>query len=70
MRRRTLVPRIATACAIAVAVLPVAAIAGTERNPAPPAAGLATMVVAAQAAPNERMLDGTVEAVNQSTSLS
>src|SRR5512135_708455 len=67
MRRRTLVPRIATACAIAVAVLPAAATASTERKPAPPAAGLATMVVAAQAAPTERMLDGTVEAVNQST---
>jgi RND family efflux transporter MFP subunit len=67
MRRRTLVLRIATACAIAVAGLSAAAMASTERKPAPAEEGLATMVVAAQAAPNERMLDGTVEAVNQST---
>jgi len=67
MRRRTLVPRAATACAIAVAALAAVASASAERKPAPSAGGLATVVVAARAAPTERMLDGTVEAVNQST---
>jgi len=67
MRRRTLVPRAATACAIAVAALAAVASASEERKPAPSAGALATMVVAAQAAPTERMLDATVEAVNQST---
>jgi len=67
MSRPTFVPRIATTCAIAVTVLSAAATAGTERKSASSADGFATMVVAAQAAPTERMLDGTVEAVNQST---
>jgi RND family efflux transporter MFP subunit len=67
MRRRTLVPRAATACAIAVAALATVASASEGRKPAPSAGALATMVVAAQAAPTERMLDATVEAVNQST---
>ena len=67
MTRRTLVPRAATACAIAVAALAGVASASEERKAAPSAGALATMVVAAQAAPTERMLDATVEAVNQST---
>jgi len=67
MRQRTLVLPAATACAIAIAALAPIASASTERKPAPSADGLATMVVTAQATPTERMLDGTVEAVNQST---
>jgi RND family efflux transporter MFP subunit len=55
------------ACAIGFAALAAVASASAERQPAPSADGLATMVVAAQAAPTERMLDATVEAVNQST---
>ncbi len=67
MRPRTLVPRLAHASAAAVAALSVAVAAGADRKPAVAAASLATVAVAAQAAPDERMLDGTVEAVNQST---
>jgi len=67
MRRRTLALRLVPAGAVAVAVLSAAALAGTDREPAPATDGLATMVVTAQAAPTERVLDGTVEAVNQST---
>ena len=67
MRRRTLVPRLAQASAAAVAALSVAVASSAERTPAPAAGSLATVVVAAQPAPTERMLDGTVEAVNQST---
>lgn len=67
MSRRTLVPRLARASAAVVAALAAAFAAGADTKPAPAAGGLATVVVAAQTAPNERMLDGTVEAVNQST---
>lgn len=67
MRRPNFAPRAALACAVAIAALPAAGASGKETPSAPPAGGLATMVVTAQAAPTERMLDGTVEAVNQST---
>jgi RND family efflux transporter MFP subunit len=67
MRRRTLVRRRAQASAAAVAALSVAIAAGADKTPTPAAGSLASVVVAAQSAPTERMLDGTVEAVNQST---
>jgi RND family efflux transporter MFP subunit len=67
MRRRTLALRLAPAGAVAVAVLSATALAGTDRAPAPAPGELATMVVTSREAPTERMLDGTVEAVNQST---
>jgi RND family efflux transporter MFP subunit len=67
MRRRTHAPRLAPAGAVAVAVLSAAALAGTDVAPAPASGALATMVVASREAPTERVLDGTVEAVNQST---
>ena len=55
-----------TACGPRLAVL----LAGAVLGPAAGAAGggdLATFVVAAETAPTERLLDGTVEAVNQAT---
>jgi RND family efflux transporter MFP subunit len=67
MRRPTLASRLAPTSAVAVAVLSAAVMAGPDRVPAPASDGLATMPVTAQAAPTERVLDGTVEAVNQST---
>lgn len=67
MRRATLVTRAAAALAGAAAVLSVAVLARAEDKATAGATGLATMVVAAQAAPAERMFDGTVEAVNQAT---
>ena len=67
MRRRTLALKLATAGAVAVAVLSATALAGTDRAPAPASGELATMAVTSREAPTERVLDGTVEAVNQST---
>ena len=65
MRRRTLALRLVQSGAVAVAVLSAAALAGTDSASA--SGGLATMVVTSREAPAERVLDGTVEAVNQST---
>lgn len=67
MTRATFALRRVALTVAAAAVLAGAAAAGADPKPAPAADGLATMVVATQAAPTERMLDGTVEAVNQST---
>ena len=67
MRRRTLALRLATTGAVAIAALSSTVLAGAEREPAPAPGELATMVVTSREAPTERMLDGTVEAVNQST---
>ena len=53
--------------AVAAALLATAALVHADQQPARAAGELATMVVARQAAPTERMLDGTVEAVNQAT---
>jgi len=58
--------RPAVAVAMAIAMSHAAGMAVAEA-PATGAGTLATMVVGEQSAPTERLLDGTVEAVNQST---
>jgi RND family efflux transporter MFP subunit len=67
MRRSTLALRRIAVTAAAAAVLSGAPASSAEQKPAPGPVNLATMTVAEQAAPNERMLDSTVEAVNQAT---
>ena len=67
MRRSNLATRPLAAAALATLVLSSATVVRADKNPEPVAASLETMVVSAEAAPTERMLDGTVEAVNQST---
>ncbi|MCM2309940.1 MAG: efflux RND transporter periplasmic adaptor subunit [Steroidobacteraceae bacterium] len=67
MRRARKVTRFVAALVGAAAVLSTAAAVRADEKPTTDATGLATMVVAAHAAPTERLLDGTVEAVNQST---
>jgi len=67
MRRSTLATRLLAATVVAVALLTAAAAVRAEKKQEPGAESPATMTVSAQAAPTERVLDGTVEAVNQST---
>ena len=67
MRRSILATRLLAATVVAVALLNAAAAVRAEKTQEPGAASLATMVVSARAAPTERLLDGMVEAVNQST---
>jgi len=55
------------ASAAAVALLASAALTGRAAEAPAAKDGLATLVVAQEAAPTERLLDGTVEAINQST---
>jgi RND family efflux transporter MFP subunit len=67
MRRSIIATRLLAATVGAVALLTAVAAVRAEKKPEPGAGSLATMTVSAQAAPTERVLDGTVEAVNQST---
>ena len=67
MRHTTRAARLAAAGAVAGTLLVTAGVARAAQTPAPAASGLETIVVSAEAAPTERMLDGTVEAVNQAT---
>jgi len=67
MRRSTLATRLLAATVVAVALLTAASAVRAEKKQEPGAGSLATTVVSAQAAPTERLLDGMVEAVNQST---
>ena len=67
MKRSNLATRLLAATAVAVAPLTVAAAVRAETEQVPGAKSLETMLVTAQATPTERLLDGTVEAVNQST---
>jgi len=55
------------ASATGVALLAMAALVGRAAEAPAAKDGLATLVVAQEAAPTERLLDGTVEAINQST---
>jgi RND family efflux transporter MFP subunit len=55
------------ATATVAALLSTTTVVHAEQKAESAAAGLETMLVSAEAAPTERMLDGTVEAVNQST---
>ena len=67
MTRSILATRLLAPVAVAALVTSAAAVLHAGDKPAGATSTLATMVVSAQAAPTERMLDGTVEAVNQST---
>jgi len=67
MRRTTPALRVLGTAVVTVALLPAAATARADEPAAPAGAGLATMVVATENAAAERLLDGTVEAVYQST---
>jgi RND family efflux transporter MFP subunit len=62
MRRSTLAASLLSATALAVALLLSSAARGDGE-----AASLVTMVIGEESAPTERLLDGTVEAVNQAT---
>jgi len=68
MIRTARAPRLAGLAVLAATLPGASLLALAASGPAPtPAAGLATLVVNAESAPTERMLDGTVEAVNQAT---
>jgi RND family efflux transporter MFP subunit len=67
MRRTTLAIRLVETAAVAAALLSAPAAVLADKVPAKEAGSLATLVVADEVAPTERMLDGTVEAVHQST---
>jgi RND family efflux transporter MFP subunit len=64
MTRATWLPGLAVLSAV---LLPAAAAERAREAPAPDTGRLETLVVAVEASPTERMFDGTVEAVNQST---
>ncbi len=66
MRRAAVAVRGSAFLLALVALAPWLAVAAAD-TPAAPAAGLATFKVAPTALPAERLLDGTVEAVNQTT---
>jgi RND family efflux transporter MFP subunit len=65
MRRTTPAARLLATAALATALLPSSAVRAETADDA--AAGLATMVVGEEFAPIVRLLDGTVEAVKQTT---
>jgi RND family efflux transporter MFP subunit len=67
MTRSILAIRLLAPVAVAALVTSAATVLHAEDKPAAGTGSLATMVVSPQTAPTERMLDGTVEAVNQST---
>ena len=67
MRRTALAMRLLETAVVATVLLSSIVAARADKAPAPGATSLATLVVAAETAPTERMLDGMVEAVNQST---
>jgi RND family efflux transporter MFP subunit len=68
MRRSTLAMRpLAAATLMAGALLATVVACGADKAPPDAGGSLATHVVGAEAGPTERLLDGTVEAVNQAT---
>jgi RND family efflux transporter MFP subunit len=68
MRRSTLAMRpLAAATLMAGTLLATVVACGADKAPPDAGGSLATHVVGAEAAPTERLLDGTVEAVNQAT---
>jgi len=67
MRQSIRATRLLATAAVTTLVLSFATAVRADRKPEPAEASLATMVVSVEAAPTERMLDGMVEAVNQST---
>ncbi len=67
MERATLPTRLLAATATVAALLSTANVAHAETKTVSAAGGLETLLVSAETTPTERMLDGTVEAVNQST---
>jgi RND family efflux transporter MFP subunit len=67
MRRAPFPTRLLAVAAIAAALLSTATAVHAEKSVVSGAGDLETMAVSVEAAPTERMLDGAVEAVNQST---